>query len=153
RYMAPRPASRSRQITRQLALEFGEVARDHRHVEAPEDRLLRLAVEQEAERRLDAALRRMLAAGEPLEGLLPHRDAVTRLPLALGDQPLKFERLARADAPNLDHVDLHGKRLSAVSSTAIRRARVAPPSGSLADAIRENRQRPAARRSTDRARR
>jgi nitrite reductase/ring-hydroxylating ferredoxin subunit len=33
-----------REVTRQLSLEFGEIARDHRHVKASEDRLLRLAV-------------------------------------------------------------------------------------------------------------
>ena len=34
---------------RQLPLEFGEVTRDHRHVEASENQLLWLAVEQETE--------------------------------------------------------------------------------------------------------
>src|SRR5712691_11760668 len=105
----PRPASRSRQITRQLVLEFGEVTRDHGQVEAPEDRLLRLSVEQETERRLHTALRRVLAAGQPLEGRLRHRDVVARLALPFGDHYLEFEGLARADAPNLDHVDLRGR--------------------------------------------
>jgi hypothetical protein len=46
---------------RQLPLEFGEVARDHRHVEASENRLFWLAVEQETEGCLKTALGRMLA--------------------------------------------------------------------------------------------
>ena len=41
---------------RQLPLEFGEVTRDHRHVEASENQLLWLAVEQETEGRLKTAL-------------------------------------------------------------------------------------------------
>ena len=40
-----------REVMRQLPLEFGEVTRDHRHVEASENRLLWLAVEQETEGR------------------------------------------------------------------------------------------------------
>jgi hypothetical protein len=48
--------SEPREVTRQFAIEFGEIARDHRYVETTENRLLRLAVEQETERRLETTL-------------------------------------------------------------------------------------------------
>src|SRR6266540_3952273 len=68
--------SRPREIPRQLALELGKVARDHGDVEASEDRLLGLAIEQETEGCLEAPLRRMLAGGEPRARLARHRDVV-----------------------------------------------------------------------------
>ena len=55
-----------REIMRQFTLEFGEVARDLRHVEASENQLLWLAVEQESEGRLKAALWRMVPARQPV---------------------------------------------------------------------------------------
>jgi hypothetical protein len=61
-----------REVTRQLSLEFGEVTRDYRRVEASENRLLRLAVEQEAEGRLETAFRRMLVSRSHIS-----RDIVT----------------------------------------------------------------------------
>lgn len=54
--------SGSGQVARQFSLELGEVARDHRHVEACQDRLLRLAVQQEQECRLETALWRVRAS-------------------------------------------------------------------------------------------
>src|SRR5918996_3939478 len=108
---------------RQLPLELGEVARDHCHVEAAEDRLLRLAVEQEPEGRFQTALRRMLAGRQPLARLLRHRDVVAGLALSFADHHLELERLALArvalgGAPDLDHFRLllNGTRPSALLS-------------------------------------
>src|SRR4051794_37602887 len=50
------------EIVRQLALEFREVARDHRDVELAQDRLLGLAVEQETEGRREAGFGAVAAA-------------------------------------------------------------------------------------------
>ncbi len=70
-----RLATSSLHISRQLALEFREVAGDHGDVETAEDRLLRLAVEQEPERGLDAPLRRK-ARRKAREMRCGERDAV-----------------------------------------------------------------------------
>ena len=51
--------SELRKVTWYLPLELGEVARDRRQVEAPEDRFLGLAVKQEPEGRLETAFGRM----------------------------------------------------------------------------------------------
>src|SRR5262249_1789357 len=71
-----------REVARQLSLEFGEVTRDHRGVEASKNRLLRLAVEQEAEGRLETAFRRMLPGCQPLAHLSRYRHVVTGLTLS-----------------------------------------------------------------------
>src|SRR5260370_32202241 len=94
-----------REVARQLWLEFGEVARDHRRVEASENRLLRLAVEQEAEGRLETAIRRMLPGCQPLAHLSRHRHVVTGLTRSFTDDHLEIERVALGNAPDLDHVD------------------------------------------------
>src|SRR5262249_19091187 len=54
--------SELRKVTRHLPFELGEITRDRRHVEASEDGFLWLAVEQEPEGCLEAALRCMLAS-------------------------------------------------------------------------------------------
>ena len=85
---------------RQLPLEFGEVTRDHRHVEASENRLLWLAVEQETEGRLKTALGRMLAGRQPLAHFTRHRDAVTSYALSFTNDHFEIERDALANAPD-----------------------------------------------------
>src|SRR5499426_1355889 len=89
-----------------LPLELGEVARDHRHVEASEDRFLWLAVEQEPEGRLDTAFRCMLARRQPLAHLSRHGDVVTSLALSFADDYVENERVVLGSAPDLNHVDL-----------------------------------------------
>src|SRR5215471_11994192 len=100
--------SEPRKVTWHLPLELGEVARDRRHVEAPEDRFLGLAVEQEPEGRFETAFRGMLARRQPLAHLSRHRDVVTSLALSFADDHLENERVALGSAPNLDHVGLLG---------------------------------------------
>ena len=85
---------------RALTLEFGEVARDHRGVEASENRLLRLAIEQEAEGRLETAFRRMLAGCQPLAHLSRHRHAVTGFTASFTDDHLEIQRVALGNAPD-----------------------------------------------------
>src|SRR5262245_7732417 len=95
-----------REIMRQFTLEFGEVAQDHRHVEASEYRLLWLAVEQESEGCLKAALRRMVPARQPVAHFTRHRDVVTSLAPCLANHHFEIERATLANAPDLDHGDL-----------------------------------------------
>src|SRR5262249_28028801 len=109
RRSAPLPALRSitrREVARKLPCEIWEIARDQSHVELPEDRLLRLAVEQESERRLDAALRRMRAAGEFIARFARHRDVVVGLAGSVADDHRECERITVGRLPDLDHVDL-----------------------------------------------
>src|ERR1051326_2600553 len=91
------------QIFRQLALEFRKIARDDRHVEAPEDRLFGLAVEQEAERRFDQPFRVLRAGGKARTSLARDRDLMPCLaPLAPNDhQP---GGVSGSGAPPLNHV-------------------------------------------------
>src|ERR1700756_3666049 len=98
--------SEPRKVTWHLPLELGEVARNRGHVEAPKDRFLGLAVEQEQERHLDTAFWRMLPRRQPLAHLSRHGDVVTGLTLAFADDHLKNERVVLGSAPDLDHVDL-----------------------------------------------
>src|SRR5262249_4550104 len=100
--------SELRKVTWHLPLELGEVARDRRHVEAPEDRLLGLAVEQEPEGRLETAFWRMLPRRQPLAHLSRHGDVVTSLVLSFADDHLENERVVLGSAPDLNHVDLLG---------------------------------------------
>src|SRR5262245_29490512 len=95
-----------REIMRQFTLEFGEVARDHRHVEASEYRLLWLAVEQESEGCLKAAFRRMVPARQPVAHFTRHRHVVTSLAPSLANDHFEIERATLANAPDLDHGDL-----------------------------------------------
>src|SRR5262252_4227112 len=98
--------SELRKVTWHLPLELGEVARDRRHVEAPEDRFLGLAVEQEPEGRLNTAFRRMLPRRQPLAHLSRHGDVVASLALSLADDHIENERVVRGSTPDLNHVDL-----------------------------------------------
>src|SRR6516165_11378333 len=100
--------SELRKVTWHLPLELGEVARDRRHVETPEDRFLGLAVEQETEGRLEAAFGRMPPRRQPLAHLSRHSDVVTSLALSFADDHLENERVVRGSAPDLNHVDLLG---------------------------------------------
>jgi hypothetical protein len=84
-------------------LELGEIARDHAHIEAAQDRLLRLAVEQEAERCLDQTLGRVHAGDESFIQLARKRDVMQRRALALAHDDVEFERVIVGDAPDLDH--------------------------------------------------
>ena len=97
--------SRPREVARQLLLEFGEVARDHCCVEASEDQLFRLAVEQKPEGRLETALwrccrrstaRRSLGTSSPRGGSRP----------ALRGRPPRTRGVALACTLDLDHVDV-----------------------------------------------
>src|SRR6516225_7037553 len=100
--------SELRKVTWHLPLELWEVARDRRHVEAPEDRFLGLAVEQEPEGRLETAFGRMPPRRQPLAHLSRHGDVVTSLAFSFADDHLENERVVRGSAPDLNHVDLLG---------------------------------------------
>ena len=106
------PLLEPREVARYFPIEFGEIARDHRQVEASENRLLRLAVEQEAERRLDKTLGRVLPACQPIARLARHRDVVTGLTPSFTDDNLEIERVVLCNSPDFNHVD-HLSRLSA----------------------------------------
>jgi hypothetical protein len=99
------PGSGRREVLRELPLEFGEVARDHRHVEASENGFLRLAVEQESEGCFETALRRMLAR-QLLASFSRHRDVVMGLPISLPDDHLEFKMVVVCRTSDLDHVGL-----------------------------------------------
>src|SRR5215510_12514830 len=75
-----------RKVTWRLPLELGEVARDHRHIAASENRLLWLASEQETEGCLKTALGRMFAGHQPLAHFTGHGDASRPL---LHERPLR----------------------------------------------------------------
>src|SRR5262249_34629477 len=92
-----------RQVARKLALELGEILRDHPHVEAAQDRLLGLAVEQEPERRLQAGFRRVPAGTEPLAHLARSGDAMVRLAVALLDDDIEFEGITVGQARHADN--------------------------------------------------
>src|SRR5262245_34136131 len=96
---------------RQLSLELGEVAGNLRHVEAPENRFLRLTIEQEPEGCFEAALRCVFACRQPLAHRSRHRDVVTSLALSLGDDHIENEGVARSSEPDLDHVALLAARV------------------------------------------
>src|SRR6516162_1328189 len=100
--------SELRKVTWHLPLELGEVARDRRQVEAPQDQFLGLAVEQKPEGRLETAFGRMLARRQPLAHLSRHGDVVTSLTLSLADDHLENERVMLGSASDLNHVDLLG---------------------------------------------
>src|SRR5215469_4709578 len=102
----PIPSGPPLEIMRQLLLEFWEVARDHRHVEASENRLLWLAIEQKTEGRLKTALGRMFAGHQPLAHFTGHGDMVTSLARSFTNDHFETERAALANAPDLDHGDL-----------------------------------------------
>jgi len=85
----PIPSGPPLEIMRQLLLEFWEVARDHRHVEASENRLLWLAIEQKTEGRLKTALERMFAGHQPFAHFTGHGDMVTRLARSFTKRPLR----------------------------------------------------------------
>src|SRR6185436_918664 len=70
---------------RDRPLELREVAADHAHVERRQDRLLRLAFEQEVEARADERLRIRVPLAEPLEIVRGHRDLVLGARAALTD--------------------------------------------------------------------
>jgi hypothetical protein len=84
-------------------LELGEVARNHRNIEASEDRLLGLPVEQEAKSGLEATLGRMLAGCQLLAFHFRYCDAVTGFTLSFTDHDLEIEWVALTDALHLDH--------------------------------------------------
>lgn len=88
------PESGLRQIARQLALEAGKVAGDQGDVDASEDRLFGLTIEQESERRLKAALRRVSALRQSLASVAHHRHMMTALAAAFADDHPDFKRLA-----------------------------------------------------------
>ena len=79
------------------------LARDLRHVEASQNRFLRLTVEQEQEGCFEAALGRVLARRQPFAHLSRHRDVVTSLGLSLGDDHIEDEGIAFGSEPDLDH--------------------------------------------------
>src|SRR5437660_11517424 len=98
--------SEPRKVTWHLPLELGEVARDRGHVEAPEDRFLGLAAEQEPKRHLDTAFWRMLPRRQPLAHLSRHGDVVTGLTICFADGLLRNKTVVLGRAPDLNHVEL-----------------------------------------------
>src|SRR5262247_4321163 len=98
---------------RQLSLELGEVAGNLRHVEASENRFLRLTIEQEPEGCFETALRRVFARRQPLAHFSRHRNVVASLALSLGDDHIENEGIARSSEPDLDHVALLAARVKA----------------------------------------
>src|SRR5262249_55950567 len=83
-----------RKVTWHLPLELGEVARDHRYIEASENRLLWLAIEQETEGRLKTALGRMFAGHQPLAHFTGHGGMVTSLARSFTNDHFETERAA-----------------------------------------------------------
>src|SRR5215510_2613369 len=106
-----------REIARQLALEFREIARDHRHVELSQDRLLWLAIEQETEGGLDALLVGMPAARQAPQRVARHGDVVTGLALSDAHHDVEAKRIAVGGAPDLDHGSLTAPRAAGRQSS------------------------------------
>src|SRR5262245_7437903 len=96
-----------RQVARHFPLEFGEVTRDHCHVERAKDGFLRLTIKQEFERGLEAALRRVPTRGEPFAGCFGHRDMVTGFTIAFADHDVEFQNIAVGCSFDIDHRRLH----------------------------------------------
>src|SRR5215813_1166943 len=119
----PIPSGPPLEIMRQLLLEFWEVARDHRHVEASENRLLWLAIEQKTEGRLKTALGRMFAGHQPLAHFTGHGDMVTRLARSFTNDHFETERAVLTNAPDLDHGNPLVKNWRAGLDSAAKRAR------------------------------
>jgi len=119
--------SEPREVARQFPIEFGEIARDHRYVEMYENRLLRLAVEQETERRLETTLRRLSTDCQPVARFSRHRDVVMGLTSSFTNDHLESEGVILRNAPDLDHVDLLS-RLRNRSLSRHRRANLAETS-------------------------
>ena len=88
---------------RQLPLEFGEVTRDHHHVEASKVGFLWLSVEQERMADFKTALGRILASRQPLAHFTRHRDVVASPALSFANDHFEIENDALANAPDLDH--------------------------------------------------
>src|SRR5258708_22008200 len=98
--------SEPRKETWNRPFELGKVAQNRGHGEAPEDRFLGIAVEQEPECPRDTVFWRMLPRRQPLAHLSRHGDVVTGLTLSFADDHLKNERVVLGSAPDLNHVDL-----------------------------------------------
>src|SRR4029450_883684 len=103
---------RTGKVTWTLPFKLGKIARDRRYVEASEDRFLGLAVEQEPERRLETALRGMLARRQPFAHLLRHRDVVTSLAVSFANEHLENGRGVFGGASDVDHIDPFKRRAS-----------------------------------------
>src|SRR5215813_12979067 len=108
----PIPSGPPLEIMRQLLLEFWEVARDHRHVEASENRLLWLAIEQKTEGRLKTALGRMFAGHQPLAHFMGHGNMVTRLARSFTNDHFETERAALTNAAGLDSAAKRARNMS-----------------------------------------
>jgi hypothetical protein len=91
------------EVAWQLALELGKVTEDHSNVETPQNRLLRLAIKQELERRLDAMLRRARAHRQSFASVSCHRDVIAILAVSHADDDFEFEWIAFAGSLDLDH--------------------------------------------------
>jgi hypothetical protein len=91
---------------RQIPLEFGEVARDYRHVEASKNYLLWLAVEQETKCGLKTAFRRMLTGCQSLVSFAGYRDVVTGLALSFTNNHFEIETATLAYAPAIKPTSL-----------------------------------------------
>jgi len=95
--------SRLRKVVGQLALEFGKITGDHCNVEAPQDRLLGLAIKQESERRLDATLRRVPVSRQSFASVSCHGHMMTSLAVSHADDDLELEWIAFAGSRDRDH--------------------------------------------------
>ena len=91
---------------RQLPFKFGKVASDDRCIESSEDRFLRLTIEQEAECRVQEALRFVLAIGQPQVRRAGDPDTMSCFASFLMDDHFEFERVSLTYAPDIDNVSL-----------------------------------------------
>src|SRR5271170_1829888 len=107
RSRAPRASGRSyrtfiREVSRQLTLELGEVFRDDFDVEAAQDRLRGLAVEQKPKRSFDAALRRH-SRREAREIGGRERHPMPGLLVVLANDDIERQRIVAGLSRHLDH--------------------------------------------------
>src|SRR5271170_4873204 len=103
----PRGSARSyrtfiREVSRQLTLELGEVFRDDFDVEAAQDRLCGLAVEQKPKRGFDAALCRR-SRREAREIGARERHPMPGLLVVFANNDIERQRIVAGLSRDLDH--------------------------------------------------
>lgn len=106
----------SGEIARQRLLEFRKIARDGSDIEAPENRRIRLAVEQKAERRLNTLLCRLRSCPELRVRRQRHRHGVVRFGPGLPDNHVELERIVASAASDRDLIHpVHPIRISLIT--------------------------------------
>jgi len=79
------------------------MVRYHHHIEASKNRLLRLAIEQETEGRVETLFRTMLAASQSFPRRLGHRDVVAGLASPVAHDHLEIRGISLGNAQDLNH--------------------------------------------------